>query len=197
MDKNISLPQFAGESNPFDELWYLSIEIGRTLLFRAKRINTDIPDSEKSLREKYDKIYDKVSKLSEKEIEFLLKDSYFSKCDFYNDENNKILALENESASMMSFSSQLVSKDFLIATLGEEEGTNEYNRRCKLARIGERYTYDFLIRVIDYLDEQIGADDGINEFLKQFESRPSIADIQLMLDVKNTSKFRFYTEGDN
>lgn len=197
MDKNISLPQFAGESNPFDELWYLSIEIGRTLLFRAKRINTDIPDSEKSLREKYDKIYDKVSKLSEKEKEFLLKDSYFSKCDFYNDENNKILALENESASMMSFSSQLVSKDFLIATLGEEEGTNEYNRRCKLARIGDRYTYDFLIRVIDYLDEQIGADDGINEFLKQFESRPSIADIQLMLDVKNTSKFRFYTEGDN
>ena len=98
---------------------------------------------------------------------------------------------------MMSFSSQLVSKDFLIATLGEKEGTSEYNRRCKLARIGERYTYDFLIRVIDYLDEQIGADDGINEFLKQFESRPSIADIQLMLDVKNTSKFRFYTEGDN
>lgn len=197
MDKNISLPQFAGESNPFDELWYLSIEIGRALLFKAKRINTDISDNEKQLREKYDKLYDKVSKLSEKEREFLLKDSYFSKCDFYNDENNKILALEDESASMMSFSSQLVSKDFLIATLGEKEGTNEYNRRCKLARIGERYTYDFLIRVIDYLDEQIGADDGINEFLKQFESRPSIADIQLMLDVKNTSKFRFYTEGDN
>ena len=197
MDKNISLPQFAGESNPFDELWYLSIEIGRALLFKAKRINTDISDNEKQLREEYDKLYDKVSKLSEKEREFLLKDSYFSKCDFYNDENNKILALEDESASMMSFSSQLVSKDFLIATLGEEEGTNEYNRRCKLARIGERYTYDFLIRVIDYLDEQIGADDGINEFLKQFESRPSIADIQLMLDVKNTSKFRFYTEGDN
>lgn len=197
MDKNISLPQFAGESNPFDELWYLSIEIGRALLFKAKRINTDISDNEKQLREEYDKLYNKVRKLSEKEREFLLKDSYFSKCDFYNDENNKILALENESASMMSFSSQLVSKDFLIATLGEEEGTNEYNRRCKLARIGERYTYDFLIRVIDYLDEQIGADDGINEFLKQFESRPSIADIQLMLDVKNTSKFRFYTEGDN
>lgn len=197
MDKNISLPQFAGESNPFDELWYLSIEIGRALLFKAKRINTDISDNEKQLREKYDKLYDKVSKLSEKEREFLLKDSYFSKCDFYNDENNKILALEDESASMMSFSSQLVSKDFLIATLGEKEGTNEYNRRCKLASIGERYTYDFLIRVIDYLDEQIGADDGINEFLKQFESRPSIADIQLMLDVKNTSKFRFYTEGDN
>lgn len=197
MDKNISLPQFAGESNPFDELWYLSIEIGRALLFKAKRINTDISDNEKQLREKYDKLYDKVSKLSEKEREFLLKDSYFSKCDFYNDENNKILALENESASMMSFSSQLVSKEFLIATLGEEEGNNEYNRRCKLARIGKRYTYDFLIRVIDYLDEQIGADDGINEFLKQFESRPSIADIQLMLDVKNTSKFRFYTEGDN
>lgn len=197
MDKNISLLQFAGESNPFDELWYLSIEIGRALLFKAKRINTDISDNEKQLREKYNKLYNKVRKLSEKEREFLLKDSYFSKCDFYNDENNKILALENESASMMSFSSQLVSKDFLIATLGEEEGTSEYNRRCKIARIGERYTYDFLIRVIDYLDGQIGADDGINKFLKQFESRPSIADIQLMLDVKNTSKFRFYTEGDN
>ena len=197
MDKNISLPQFAGESNPFDELWYLSIEIGRALLFKAKRINTGIPDSEKVLKEKYDKLYDKVSKLSEKEREFLLKDSYFSECDFYNDENKKILALEKESASMMSFSSQLVSKDFLIATLGEKEGTNEYNRRCKLARIGDRYTRDFLTRVISYLDEQVSADDGIKEFMKQFESKPSIEDIQLMLDVKNTSKFRFYTGGNN
>lgn len=198
MDNKVYLPQFAGESNPFDVLWYLSVEIGRALMFKAKRIGSGIYDGVDELQNRYNETFEKVSNLTEKEREFLLKDSYFTKCDFYNDENKKLLEIENESSSEMSFCSQLVSEDFLKATLGEDAGAREYKRRCKLASIGKRYTVQFLHSVIDYLDEtesivHTGNYDGIHKFLDQFDDTPSVEDIQLMIDVNNTQD-RFYND---
>lgn len=202
MNNKVYLPQFAGESNPFDVLWYLSIEIGRSLLFRAKRIGSGIYDGVDALQSRYNETFEKVSNLTEKEREFLLKDSYFTKCDFYNDENKKLLEIESESSSEMSFCSQLVSEDFLKATLGEDAGAQEYQRRCKLASVGKRYTVQFLHSVIDYLDEtesivHTGNYDGIHEFLKQFDDTPSVEDIQLMIDVNSVKTVSFYDIDSN
>ena len=192
--KEFYLPQFKGKSNPYDTLWYLSIEIGRSLLFKAERLGSGIGESTDALMEQYNKIYKQVEELNENERDFLLKDSYFNKCDFYNDENVKIMQLENESASVMSYSSQLVSKDFLLATMGKTLGQQEWDRRCNLVEVGSRYTIDFLRNVIEYIDGTGKINDGIQTFLDHFATEPSIEDIQLMIDVKNTSVFRFYTD---
>ncbi len=196
-NNTVYLPQFAGESNPFDVLWYLSVEIGRALLFKAKRIGSGIYEGVDELQKKYNETFEKVSNLTEEEREFLLRDSYFTRCDFYNDENKKLLEIESESSSDMSYCSQLVSEDFLKATLGDEAGTLEYQRRCKLVSVGKRYTKQFLHSVIDYLealesDEQGGYSDGIQEFMKQFENTPSVEDVQLMIDVNSVKTVSFY-----
>lgn len=191
--KEISLPQFRGQSNPYDTLWYLSIEIGRSLIFQAKRLGMNVKSSVPALMERYNEIYNELCRLSEREKEFLLSDSYFAQCDFYNDENKKIMDLENESASMMTYSSQLVSEAFLKATLGNKEGAEEYQRRCNLAKVGKHYKNNFLSRVLDHIDDANITDDGIQEFLKKFDTKPSADDIQLMIDVNNTSPYRFYT----
>ena len=189
-----NLSQFKGESNPYDTLWYLSIEIGRGLLFKALRIGSGINDGCDCLLEKYNEVYNKVTELSEEEREFLLKDSYFSKCDFYRNENKKLMDIEKEPASIMSVCSQLVSKEFLMATLGEDKGADEYNRRCKLASIGKRYKNKFLYEVMEYIDGCDTCTDGVKEFIKvNFEEMPSVEDIQLMIDVNDTGK-RFYNE---
>lgn len=84
-----------------------------------------------SLKKAYDKLYNQLEQLTEEERDFLMKDSMFNKIDFFNTngENNRLMEMENESFSRMSYESQLVTKDFLVATLGEEEGTKEFSRR--------------------------------------------------------------------
>lgn len=189
----VYLPQLKGESNPYDTLWYLSIEIGRAYVFRTRRLGTGIADGVKSLKKAYDELYNQLEQLTEKERDFLMKDSMFYKIDFFdtNGENNRLMEMESESFSRMSYESQLVSKDFLMATLGEAEGIKEFNRRCELVKIGRRYKKDFLMSVRDYLSGDIDSNDGIKAFLGNFDYELAEEDVQLMIDV-NATGHRFY-----
>lgn len=191
----VYLPQLKGESNPYDTLWYLSIEIGRAYIFRTRRLGTGIDDGVRSLKKAYDELYNQLEKLTEEERDFLMKDSMFSKIGFFNTdgENNRLMEMENESFSRMSYESQLVTKDFLMATLGEEDGTKEFNRRCELVKVGRRYKKDFLMSVQEYLSGDIDSNDGIKAFLDNFDYELTDEDVQLMIDV-NATGHRFYNE---
>lgn len=192
-NKTVYLPQFEGESNPFDTLWYLSVEIGRSLMFKAKRIGMSIPDSVDVLMAKYNEVYSKVEVLSEAERQFLINDSYFGTGNFYNKDNEQLMEIEKESASKMSVCSQMVSEAFLKATMGAEDGHKEYIRRCYLAQLAKRYKDDFLMEVIEYLEARGEETEGIKQFIKSnFDKTPTTEDIQLMIDSKIFSG-RFYT----
>lgn len=194
--QKIYLPQYKGESNPYDILWYLSIEIGRALIFKAKRIGMGIDDSVDALMKKYDEVFNEIEGLSSEEKDFLMKDSYFAKQDFYANGNETLLKLESAPASMMSNCSQLVSLDFLKATLGDDEGEKLYKYRCKLASISKRYTKEFLRSVVSYLDDSFESkeDGSIEKFISDnFDSKPSLHDITMMIDIKDTG-YKFYNE---
>ena len=191
----IYLPQLKGESNPYDTLWYLSIEIGRAYVFRTRRLGTGIADGVEGLKKAYDKLYSQLEKLTEEERDFLMKDSMLNKIGFFNTdgENNRLMEMENESFSRMSYESQLVTKEFLMATLGEEEGTREFSRRCELVKVGRRYKRDFLMSVREYLSGDVDSNDGIKAFLGNFDYKLTDEDVQLMIDV-NATGHRFYNE---
>lgn len=192
--------QFNGECNPFDKLWALSIEIGRNLLFRTKRIGTTLPDSFSSLMKEYNETYYKVSELPRDKIEALLSDSYFNHCAFYRDQNPKLMNLAKESLSTMDYRSQFASEWFLKATLGEEEGAKEYKRRCSLVKLGHKYDNTFLYDVMTYLLE-VSSDNGdeyiqaIKAFLAEGEKLGytiGSEDIILMIESNETASYRFY-----
>lgn len=192
---NVYLPQFKGESNPYDELWYLSLEIGRALMFRVERIDSEfkINDGVENLLEKHDYLVETIKRLTPEEREFLHKDSYFGTNALMYSANDKIISMEKESCSKMSCISQLVSKDFLIATMGKEDGTKEYKRRSKLYSVATRYNDKFLYDVIEWLNNKYD-NEGIEKFITDnFESTPTVEDIQLMIDIRDTG-YKYYSE---
>lgn len=135
----IYLPQFAGESNPYDVLWYLAIEIGRTEMLKIQSIGSGLTyevqsESEKALRKKYEEVAAKVAALTDEEREFLKKDSRTCNGIIINRANNSLMELSAESMSDMSLMHSLDSEDYLCATLGEEAGKKECERRISLIK---------------------------------------------------------------
>lgn len=135
----IYLPQFAGESNPYDVLWYLAIEIGRVEMLKIQSIGSELTynirsESEKALRKKYEEVAAKVAALTDEEREFLKKDSRTCNGITINRVNNSLMELSAESMSDMSLMHSLDSEDYLCATLGEEEGKKECERRISLIK---------------------------------------------------------------
>lgn len=203
-----SIPQYAGNSNPYDTLWYLSFEIGRALLFDAKRIGSGVESCTPELLEKHARILNELGKLGVREREFLYNDSYFYKNNFQKNENVKMVTMGAESCSQMSFQSQLVSKEFLIATLGEDEGAGVYNKRYKLCQEAKGKNINFLYKCLDYLGGVPGLyTDGMKDFFENifddaFENvdnqdedviQSVMEDIQLMVDCINCD-FKFYND---
>ena len=68
--------------------------------------------------------------------------------------------------------------------------------RCKLASISKRYTKEFLRSVVSYLDNSFESkeDGSIEKFISDnFDSKPSLHDITMMIDIKDTG-YKFYNE---
>lgn len=190
-----SLPQYKGKNNPYDELWALSLEIGRELLMKAIKMHEDEIDINKHMTD-YNNILGGIERLNENEREFLLNDSYFAK-------NNtalwKLTCLEKEAHSSEDYTSKLVSKDFLIATLGKEDGIKEYNRRCDLSVISWRYTESFLEKCLEYVStENPEKNESIEKFIDDnFCGYVSIEDLQFMLELKKIGYDMYKDKLDN
>lgn len=138
-DKNIYLPQFAGQSNPYDVLWFLAIELGRIQMLKVQSIGTAAyqiqVESEEALRTKYDVLSNELAALSEEERTFLRRDSnMYSSNITVSDVNHKLMKMSSESYSDMSLMHSLDSEAYLRATLGEEEGKKEAERRIELVK---------------------------------------------------------------
>lgn len=176
------LKQFKGQGNPFDVLWYISIEVGRGLMFRTHRIGTGIGDGVDSLLERYAEISEAISKLTEEERHFLLEDSYYGKTNFVNVENTQLMDMAALSASEMSSMVAMSSKEYLIATMGEQEGTEEFIRRQELAKIA--YGINDIGLLWKALDNY---GDKRKEFFKDFTDKElSDDDIHVMISIVET-----------
>jgi hypothetical protein len=134
----IYLPQFAGKSNPYDVLWYLAIEMGRINMLKIKTIGHPGHEmqskTEETIKEQYDEITKQLEELSQEEREFLMKDSRKINNISIDNTNQFLMELGKESMSNMSYLHTLDSYDYLIATLGEEAGKSEYQRRVELVK---------------------------------------------------------------
>ena len=101
------------------------------------------------------------------------------------------MEIESRSASKMSYESQIISKDFLKATLGDENGEAEYNRRCDLVSIGVEYEPSVMQELVSKLRDDGQLTDSEEELIDRSreitleDGKEAVtADVQLVLDVQ-------------
>lgn len=199
--KAVKLPQYTNKKNgnPFDTLWYLSIEMAREALAKAARINCDIGNSPERLLEKYNDIYDRLKLLSEEERDFLLKDSYFGDNRIYAaGVNDKLMELADLSGSEMSRCFPYKSEAYLKATLGEEDGDKQYKYIQKIIKFNNNYNDKVVGYLVDNLHRiksyRRDAQVMLNEFKAAFNREMSREDIEFMFDLK-TNNIRTWKRG--
>lgn len=196
-NKQIYLPQFAGKPNPYDKLWQISIEVGQFLMFKTYRSGIGKSfkgenESLDSLLKRHSDLLESLESLTEEEKSFLFQDSLFKrKTDFLRTQNSHLMEMLKQSPEY--FGDDFVTKDFLVATLGEEAGNIEYERRCRLCSIARKYTKEFLSDCIHYLIGEKELNDGIAKFLENFDTEPDPNDVLFMLRL-HAINFKLYSE---
>lgn len=189
---NIYLPQYASseKGNPFNTLWYLSIEMAREALAKASRINWSVGNNPELILDKYNEIYAELETLSEDEREFLLKDSYFGDNRIYAEGVNDILMeIERRSCSEMSRSFPYMSEQYLKATLGNEKGAEQYDyfqRMVSFTNTCSKGTVYYLVDNFSKKDKlRQDAEIIVNDFRDTFGRKININDIKLMFEIKS------------
>jgi hypothetical protein len=153
--QEISLPQFRGRCNPYDELWALSFALGKQLWLQASRVGSgDLYETTKISTEaykcKYDTIVKELEALTEDERAFLLDDSKY--CSGYGTKvkaEEMITELRDLSFSTVGNMADLVSENFLCATMGTEQGKQEFERRKKILRQLRKASKNWLLSAAD------------------------------------------------
>lgn len=184
--KDNALSKYKGKDNPINELLYLSLEIGKQFLDLTYGITEKEyakPDGATPLIQRYFRVLQSVNALSSEEIGFLYKDSVVCKS---KEMGKKLRLIESGIPTQHLLCSQLASKDFLIRTMGIDEGTKEYLRRLSLHKLSSLVMDDSLIEdAIGYvLGEGKEVREDVRVLFKKASCKLSLGDLEYIRDIR-------------